>query len=92
MPTIDSAIAGLVGRAVVVDVSSPFVFVGTLSEIDHNILLLQQADVHDLRDSTTTRERYITETRLHGIRVNRQQAFVMMHQVVSVSALDDVVA
>jgi len=91
MPAIDSAMADLVGREVVVDVSSPFVFVGTLSDIDDKMLLLRQADVHDLRDSTTTRERYIMETRLHGIRVNRQQAFVLLHQVVSVSALDDVV-
>lgn len=92
MSSIESTIAGLVGREVVVDVSSPFVFAGTLVSVDPQALFLEQADVHDLRDSTTTRERYILETRTHGVRVNRQQAYVMLHQVVSVSALEDVVA
>jgi hypothetical protein len=92
MSSIESAIVSLMGREVVVDVSSSFVFAGTLVDLDQNVLSLERADVHDLRDSTTTRERYTMETRMHGIRVNRQQAFVMLHQVVSVSALEDVLA
>ncbi|MEO1995538.1 MAG: hypothetical protein ABGZ17_09710 [Planctomycetaceae bacterium] len=92
MSSIESAIVSLMGREVVVDVSGPFVFAGTLVDLDQNVLSLERADVHDLRDSTTTRERYIMETRMHGVRVNRQQTFVLLHQVVSVSALEDVLA
>ena len=46
----------LIGQVVVLDVQAPFVYVGTLREFDHRYLVLTDADVHDLRDTTTTRD------------------------------------
>ena len=53
-------------------------------------LLLKNADVHDLRDSATTREVYIHDARVHGVQPNRKSVQVRLDQVVSVSLLDDV--
>lgn len=75
---------------VVVDVESLFVYLGQLSEISDKSLTLLNADVHDLRDSNTTRERYILDSKLHGIRTNRERVQIQMTQVVSISALADV--
>ncbi len=81
----------MVGQNVVVDVESMFVFLGRLKEIRDKTLVLRQADVHDLRDSTTTREAYVREARLHGVTPNRSGVLIRMEQVVSISLLSDVI-
>ncbi|MEZ6125977.1 MAG: hypothetical protein R3C49_22850 [Planctomycetaceae bacterium] len=78
-------------QAVVVDLEAPFVHVGTLSELNEHSLVLTDADVHDLRDSNTTRERYVLDSKLHGVRTNRRLVLIPRHQVVSISLLDDVI-
>lgn len=77
-------------RDVVLDVNGMYVYLGTLTDWDEKYLTLEPADVHDLRDTATSRERYILESRLHGIRANRQRVHVRWDEVVSLSALADV--
>ncbi len=81
----------LVGREVVIDVVSQYVYLGKLAGHDTRYLVLEQADVHDLRDTTTTRELYVIDSRRLGIRANRERVLVRIDQIVSVSALDDVI-
>ena len=80
-----------VGKNVVVDVESPFVYVGRLHEVRDKTLVLKSADVHDLRDSTTTREVYVRESRVHGIQPNRKTVYIRLEKVVSISILDEVI-
>jgi hypothetical protein len=80
----------LVGRVVVLDVQAQYVYVGLLREFDHRYLVLADADVHDLRDTTTTRDLYVLAARRHGVNVNRREVLVNRDQVVSLSALKDV--
>ena len=75
----------------VVDVESMFVFLGRLKELREKTIVLKQADVHDLRDSTTTREAYVREARVHGIQPNRNKVLIRLEQVVSISPLEDVI-
>src|SRR5260370_460712 len=49
----------LIGQKIVVDMSSPLVCLGTLVKIDDAFLELKNADIHDLRDTDTTRENYV---------------------------------
>ena len=86
----ESTYAEFTGREVVLDVSSPFVYVGTLVAVDGRHLVLENADVHDLRDTTTTRELYVLDSKRHGIKCNRKRVLVRCDEVVSLSALDDV--
>lgn len=83
--------AGYVGREVVLDVSSLYVYLGKLAAVDRHALILEDADVHDLRDTATNRERYVVEARHHGIRPNRRRVVVRREEVVSLSALEDVI-
>lgn len=80
----------LVNQEVVVDLESLFVILGQLVEIRDKTIVLENADVHDLRDSTTTRELYVLESRQHGIRANRKRVLVPLNHIVSMSALEDV--
>ena len=79
------------GQDVVIDVESQYVFLGRLTELQDGWLTLRQADVHDLRDSKTTRELYVLDSRTDGIRVNRRKVVLPTDQVVSVSLLEDVI-
>ncbi|MBN68046.1 MULTISPECIES: hypothetical protein [Gimesia] len=81
----------MVGKTVVIDLTSLYVIAGTLIGQDQHYLFLEQADVHDLRDTTTTRELYVHEMGKHGVAVNRERVLVSRREVVSVSALDDIV-
>lgn len=81
----------LAGRIVVLDVASPYVYLGTLVDEDHRYIVLENADVHDLRDTHTTRELYVLEAKRHGVHRNRKRVLVRREDIVSISALDDVV-
>ena len=82
--------AALIGRAVVVDCRGWFIYAGQLESVGEHWLALTDADMHDHRESNSTRERYIMEIAKHGVRKNRERVFVRMDMVVSMSALDDV--
>ena len=79
-----------VGREVVLDLQSQYVCVGTLVGEDHRYLTLKNADVHDLRDSATTRELYVLDCRRHGVNWNRKRVLVRRDEIVSLSLLADV--
>lgn len=81
----------LFSELVVLDLSSQFVYVGRLVELQGEFLVLAEADAHDLRDSATTREKYVLAARDHGVNVNRRWVWVSRSEVVGVSRLADVV-
>jgi hypothetical protein len=80
-----------IGQNVVIDVETQYVLLGRLAEIRSDWVVLNQADVHDLRDSKTTRELYVLDSRTDGIRANRKRVMLPVNQVVSVSLLEDVI-
>jgi hypothetical protein len=90
--TLPPLVAPLLGKNVVLDVAGPYVYLGRLSGGDEKFLALEDADVHDLRDTATTREEYVIAARQHGIAPNRTKVFVRTADVISISALADVIA
>jgi small nuclear ribonucleoprotein (snRNP)-like protein len=81
----------LIGKNVVVDLRSTFLCIGKLHRFDDQYLELLNADIHDLRDTQTTRENYVIDSRLTGIKRNRKKVFVVRGEVVALAALEDVV-
>lgn len=80
-----------VGRKVVVDCQSHFVCLGLLKAFDEHFLDLRNCDLHDLRDTESTRELYVSSSAATGIKRNRKRAIISRREVVGISALDDVV-
>ncbi len=78
-------------QKVVVDFRSEYVCLGTLKRYDDHFLEIRNADLHDLRDTDTTRENYIAASVETGIKRNRKRVVVRRDEVVAVSLLDDVV-
>jgi hypothetical protein len=79
------------GGKVVIDLKSPFVCLGTLSRIDDHFLELKDADLHDLRDTETSRENYVAASVTTGIKRNRKKVVLFRADVVAISRLTDVI-
>jgi len=80
-----------VGQVVVIDTDSQFVYLGTLKEVRDHFVILEDVDVHDRGETTTTKEQYIMDTKKFGVKANRKEASVRKSLIVSLSRLDDVV-
>jgi hypothetical protein len=80
-----------VNEKVVVDLRSPYVCIGTLVRFDEQWLELRNADLHDFRDTDTTREVYVADSRATGIKRNRKRVLLVRAEVVAVSRFEDVV-
>ena len=81
----------LVGEKVVIDLQSHYVCLGTLLRVDEHLMELKNADLHDLRDTDTTRENYVASSVATGIKRNRKRIIVFKSDVVAVSRLEDVI-
>jgi len=81
-----------VGRQVVLDTAGPIVYIGTLERINREGYWLTEADVHDRNDGQASKELYVLEVSLHGIRATRGRVFVMRTVVISASLLDEVIS
>lgn len=80
----------LVGEVVVIDLASPYIYVGRLAQRQGEFLVLRDADCHDLRDAQATREKYILDCRMCGVTPNRAWAWIALRDVVGLSRLADV--
>ena len=80
----------LVNEKVVIDFRSEYVCLGTLKGYDDHFLELRNADLHDLRDTDTSRENYVAASVATGVKRNRKRVFLSRHDVVAIARLDDV--
>lgn len=81
----------LLGKTVVVDTDSSWIYLGKLKRAGKDFLLLEDADAHYLGDTISTREEYIRTSRLTGVVVNRKEVWIKMDKIVGLSLLEDVV-
>jgi len=78
-------------QRVVVDLRGEYVCLGTLSRFDEYFLELRSADMHDLRDSDSTRENYVAASLTTGIKRNRKRLLLVRTEIVAIARLEDVV-
>lgn len=81
----------MIGHVVVVDLRSSYVCIGTLVACDGQYLDIRDADLHDFRDSTATREIYTYDSVRFGIRRNRVRTLVRLDEVVSIARFEEIV-
>ncbi len=85
-----SLLEPLIGQVVVVDLKSTYVCIGTLVACDGLYLEMRDADLHDFRDSTATREVYTYDSVRFGIRRNRARVLIRQDDVVAISRFDEI--
>lgn len=92
LPSLDD----FLGQRVVLDTQGPLVYIGQFVAHDERGYWLRDADVHDRTDGHSDKEKYVNDAHMlekAGARhVNRRRVFVQRDAVVSISALEDVVA
>ena len=81
---------GMIGQVVVVDLRSSYVCLGTLVGGDEQYLDIIDADFHDFRDSTATREIYVYDSARYGIRRNRSRILLRLDDVVAITRFADI--
>jgi small nuclear ribonucleoprotein (snRNP)-like protein len=81
----------LLKKQIVVDTRSPWIYIGTLAEVQADCLLLTNVDVHDSGETSTPKERYVLDSSKSGIKANRCSVYVNLEYVVSVSLLSEVI-
>jgi hypothetical protein len=89
---ISPLLAPLLGQIVVVDLRSTYVCLGTLISCDVQFLELEDADLHDFRDSPATREVYVYDSVRLGIRRNRSRVLIRRDEVVAITRFADIAA
>ncbi len=85
-------LAEMIGQKVVIDLRSTFVCLGTLMRVDDHLLEVGNADLHDLRDTQTSRENYVAAALATGVKRNRKRVLLNRADLVAISRQEDVVA
>ena len=85
------SLMGMVGKDIVVDTRSPWMYIGRLESVQADSVLLKNVDVHDSGETSTPKERYVIDSSVSGIKANRSSVYVSLEYVVSVSLLADVI-
>ncbi len=78
-------------KAVVLDTTSAYLYIGNLVRADERWLELVDVDVHDSSEGHSTKEKYVMEARKFGVKSNRKRVSVRREFIVSLSLLEDVV-
>ncbi len=80
----------MIGQKVVIDMRSSFVCLGILARVDDHFLEVHDADLHDLRDTQTSRENYVAAALATGVKRNRKRVLVNRADLVAISRQEDV--
>ncbi|WP_022666863.1 hypothetical protein [Desulfospira joergensenii] len=78
------------GRQIVLDTRSSWVYLGTLENVTDESAILKNADVHDSSDTSTSKDLYVFESRQTGVKPNRSRVYVNLNQVISFSLIEEI--
>lgn len=81
----------MIGEEVVVDTATPLLYIGRLTKVGDYFLVLEDVDVHDSNESSSTKECYTMDARKYGVKKNRRRVMVVRSIIASVSLLSDVI-
>jgi hypothetical protein len=76
---------------VVVDTDSDYVYIGKLLGVSGPFITLGDADVHNRRESSSSNEKYVLESKKYGIKRSRREVHIRLQRLVSFSLLEDVI-
>ena len=80
----------LTGKTMVVDTRSNCIYLGSLARVTAHTLVLTEADAHDISDTDVSKERYIYDARIDGIKANRNRVHVNLDHVTGFCALEEI--
>jgi hypothetical protein len=79
------------GKVSIIDTDSSYVYIGTVTGEDEDYIILENVDVHDVKDGASTKEQYILNVRKFNVQPNRKRVYILKEKVISISLLDTVI-
>ena len=80
-----------IGQTVVVDVTNPTVYIGRLDAADEYFVTLADADDHELRGGTVSKEIYVMEAIRNGLQPSRKLVKLKQAEILSLSRAEDII-
>ena len=77
-------------QRIVIDTRSSWVYLGVLEAVLESAVELSDVDVHENKDTSSTKEVYVLESCRSGLIPNRNKVYVNMDYIVSFSLLSNV--
>ena len=77
-------------QKIVVDASGSFIYLGTLKAVHRDFIELENADVHDIHDSNSTKENYLRNALITGIRPNRKSCRIDKNKIISITLFSEI--
>jgi hypothetical protein len=87
----DCALDELIDKVVVIDTDGTMVFIGRLTRVASDSVVLEEADAHDCEQGYSGKELYVINACNFGIHPNRQKVYVPRRNIIAISALDDII-
>ncbi len=78
-------------KPVVVDTGTPFIYIGTLSQIGNSFIALNDVDVHQADGGGPAKEKYVLSAKKFGIKKNRFSTKIRIDIMTSISHLEDII-
>lgn len=77
-------------KKIVLDTRSSWVYIGVLEEVTGHTVVLSEVDAHNNNETLTTQEVYVMESKITGVKANRDRTFINLDYVVGFSLLDEI--
>ncbi len=84
----DSEIKNLLGKIVVVDTDSRWLYVGTLALIGKSFITLENVDARDLTETNSTRDMHLSNIKNNGLIINRESIIINKEKLIGLSLLE----
>ena len=85
-----SGLEGYLGKVVVIDTKSSYVFIGRFAGVQGEYFVLEEADAHDCSQGRANKDLYIVDARRYGFHPNRERVVVKICETVSMSEIGEV--
>jgi len=77
-------------QTIIVDTRSSWIYIGQLEEVGEDFIVLRDVDVHDSVESARPKEIYVMDSKISGVKSNRDRVYISLDFLVSFSPLDAV--
>ncbi len=86
----DSEIKHFLGKIIVVDTDSRWLYVGKLAHIGKSFITLENVDARDLTETNSTRDMHLSNIKHNTLIINRERIIINREKLIRLSLLEDV--
>lgn len=78
-------------KKVVLDTSTPWIYIGILEGEDEFYYILKEADAFDTSETSLSKQEYLMMIKKDGVVPNRKEVKVLKSKVVAITLLEDII-